>query len=64
MRGDQAAGAAVDISKRVADRAAAGEVLLTNTVTDLVSGSEIAFRDRGAWSLEGLLSDCRLFATV
>jgi pimeloyl-ACP methyl ester carboxylesterase len=64
MRGDQAAGAAVEISKRVADRAAAGEVLLTNTVTDLVSGSEIVFSDRGACSFEGLLRDCRLFATV
>jgi len=64
MRGDVAAGAAVDISKRVADRAAAGEVLLTNTVTDLVSGSEIIFSNRGACSFEGLLSDCRLFATV
>jgi len=64
MRGDYATGAAVEISRRVADWAAAGEVLLTNTVTDLVSGSEIAFRDRGACSFEGLLSDCRLFATV
>ena len=64
MRGDHAAGVAVEISKRVADRAAAGEVVLTNTVTDLVSGSEIVFSNRGSWSFEGLLSDCRLFATV
>ncbi len=64
MRGDQAAGAAIEISKRVADRAAAGEVLLTNTVTDLISGSEIIFSNRGDCTFEGLLNDCRLFAMV
>ena len=64
MRGDHASGAAVEISRRVADRAAAGEVLLTNTVTDLVSGSEIVFSNRGACNFEGLLKDCRLSATV
>jgi pimeloyl-ACP methyl ester carboxylesterase len=63
MRGDQAAGLAVEISKQVADEAAAGEVLLTNTVTDLVSGSEIIFSNRGTCNFEGLLNECRLFAT-
>jgi len=62
LRVDKASGAPVDISKHVANQAAVGEVLLTNAVMDLVSGSGVAFTNRGACNIEGLAEDCRLFA--
>jgi class 3 adenylate cyclase len=62
LRGDKASGATVDISRRVADQAAFGEVLLTNAVMDLVSGSGVAFTDKGACEIEGVPENCRLFA--
>lgn len=64
LRGDQASGATVDISRRVASNAGVGEVLLTNAVVDLVSGSGVAFADKGACMLEGPPENCRLFALV
>jgi pimeloyl-ACP methyl ester carboxylesterase len=56
------AGIAVHTGARVAARAAAGEVLVSSTVRDLVAGSEIAFTDRGAHELKGIPGDWRLFA--
>jgi class 3 adenylate cyclase len=64
MRGGQASGAPVEISRQVAVRAAAGEVLLTNTVMDLVSGSGVVFTNRGTCGIEGISEQCRLFATA
>ncbi|HET6979472.1 MAG TPA: alpha/beta fold hydrolase [Pyrinomonadaceae bacterium] len=55
------AGAAVKMSLCVSQEAAAGEVLVSSTVKDLVAGSGIRFDERGVH----LLSDCgewRLFA--
>ena len=62
LRGDKASGATVDISKRVANHADFGEVLLTNAVMDLVSGSGVAFADKGRCEIEGVPEGCRLFA--
>jgi class 3 adenylate cyclase len=64
MRGDQAGGVAVEISEQVADSAEANEVLLTNTVMDLVSGNGGVFSGRGSFHGEGLSESCQLFATV
>ena len=64
MRGDKASGAPVDISRRVAHHATAGDVLLTNAVMDLVSGSGVAFNDRGTCNIEGVPKGCRLFSPV
>jgi len=64
MRGDQASGVEVDISKQVAARAQAGKVLLTNRVKDLVSAPGIAFDDRQVCNLAGLQENCQLFAVV
>jgi pimeloyl-ACP methyl ester carboxylesterase len=64
MRGDKASGVPVEISKRVADQAAFGDVLLTNAVMDLVSGSGVSFTDRGMCNIEGIAEECRLFAPV
>ena len=38
------------------------EVLVTNTVRDLASGSGIGFADRGAHELKGVPNTWRLFA--
>jgi class 3 adenylate cyclase len=55
-------GIAVHIGSRVAALAAPGEVLVSRTVVDLVSGSGIAFTDRGEHSLKGVPNVWQLFA--
>ena len=55
-------GIAVHIGARVAAEAGPGEVVVSSTVKDLVAGSGIAFRDRGAEELKGVPGEWRLFA--
>jgi class 3 adenylate cyclase len=55
-------GLAVEIGRAVRDSAAAGEVLVTSTVRDLVAGSGIGFAQRGALSPEGAPGEWRLFS--
>jgi class 3 adenylate cyclase len=55
-------GIAVHIGARVAAQAAPGEVLVSSTVRDLVAGSGIAFRERGAVELKGIPGEWRLYA--
>jgi class 3 adenylate cyclase len=55
-------GLAVLIGARIAGRAGAGEVLVSRTLKELVAGSGIPFRDRGAYTLRGLPGRWRLFA--
>jgi class 3 adenylate cyclase len=62
MRADRASGLAVHIGARVAALAAAGEVLATSTVRDLVAGSGFIFVDRGTHVLKGVPDEWRLFA--
>ncbi len=59
---EDVAGIAVHIAARVAAKAAAGEVLVSGTVKDLVAGSGIAFVDRGEHTLKGIPDQWRLFA--
>jgi pimeloyl-ACP methyl ester carboxylesterase len=54
-------GIAVHIGARVASEAAAGEVLVSSTVKDLVAGSGLEFADRGFQELKGI-GEWRLFA--
>jgi len=56
------AGIAVHTGARVAALAGAGEVLVSNTVRDLVAGSGIQFTERGAHALKGIPGEWRLFA--
>ena len=62
--GDKVAGIAVNIGARVAANAAAGEVLVSGTVRDLVAGSGIAFEDRGVAQLKGVPGEWRLSAVA
>jgi class 3 adenylate cyclase len=57
-------GIAVHIGARVAAKAAAGEVLVSQTVKDLVAGSGLAFEDRGEHELKGVPGSWRLYAVV
>jgi len=62
LMGDDVGGIAVHIAARVGALAAAGEVLVSSTVRDLVAGSGIPFEDRGSRSLKGITDEWRLFA--
>jgi class 3 adenylate cyclase len=55
-------GIAVHIGARIAALAAPGEVLVSQTVRDLVAGSGIQFEDRGTSLLKGVPGEWRLFA--
>jgi class 3 adenylate cyclase len=60
--GEKIAGLAVNVGARVSGVAAAGEVLVSGTVKDLVAGSGIEFEDRGTRELKGVPGEWRLFA--
>ncbi len=64
LLGGKVAGIAVNIGARVAQRAGAGEVLVSGTVKDLVAGSGIAFADRGVAELKGIPGEWRLSVVV
>jgi pimeloyl-ACP methyl ester carboxylesterase len=57
-------GIAVHIGARVAAEAAAGEVLVSSTVRDLVAGSGIQFRESGVVELKGLPGEWRLYSVI
>jgi class 3 adenylate cyclase len=62
IMGGDVAGIAVHIGQRVSGLAQPGEVLVSRTVVDLVTGSGIAFHDRGERPLKGVPGAWRLFA--
>jgi class 3 adenylate cyclase len=62
LAGDNVRGIAVHTGARVAAQAGAGEVLVSQTVKDLVAGSGIEFDDRGARELKGIPGEWRLYA--
>jgi class 3 adenylate cyclase len=55
-------GIAVHTGARVASFAEPGEVLVSQTVKDLVAGSGIAFEERGTRELKGIPGEWRLYA--
>ena len=62
--GEKLGGIAVNIGARVSSLAEPGEVLVTSTVKDLVTGSGIEFRDRGAARLKGVPGEWTLYAVA
>jgi pimeloyl-ACP methyl ester carboxylesterase len=62
--GDKVAGLAVHTGARVAGAAGPGEVLVSQTVKDLVAGSGIEFEDRGAYELKGVPGEWRLYSVA
>jgi pimeloyl-ACP methyl ester carboxylesterase len=62
--GEKVGGIAVHIGARVAGLAKPGEVLVSNTVRDLVAGSGLSFEDRGQHTLKGVPGEWRLYAVA
>jgi class 3 adenylate cyclase len=61
LDGDRVTGIAVHTGARIAAAAEAGEVLVSNTVRDLVAGSGLRFSERGAAVLKGIPGEWRLY---
>jgi class 3 adenylate cyclase len=61
VTGPTLSGLAVHIASRIAAMAEGGEVLVSSTVRDLVSGSGIAFVDRGLHALKGIPDEWHVY---
>jgi class 3 adenylate cyclase len=59
--GDKVGGIAVHIGARIAGHAGPGEVVVSNTVKDLVAGSGLQFEDRGVRPLKGVPGEWHLY---
>jgi class 3 adenylate cyclase len=64
LRGGDVGGIAVHIAARVMAAAQPGDILVSRTVRDLVTGSDIALEDRGARQLKGVEGTWQLFSAV
>jgi class 3 adenylate cyclase len=62
--GDKLTGVAVHAGARVASIASASEILVSQTVKDLVVGARLHFEDRGVHELKGVPGLWRLYAVV
>lgn len=62
--GDKVGGIAVSIGARVGGMARTSEVLVSQTVKDLVAGSGLEFEDRGEHVLKGVPGVWRVFAAT
>ena len=60
--GPKVGGIAVHIGSRVMAKSEPGEILVSGTVRDLMSGSDIRFEDRGVQELKGVPAQWHLFA--
>ena len=61
---DKVGGIAVNIGARVGSMARASEVLVSQTVKDLVAGSSLTFEDRGLHQLKGLPGEWQVYAVA
>ena len=64
LDGDDVAGLAVAIGARVGAKAGPSEVLVSQTVKDLVAGSGLVFEDAGEHELKGVPDRWRLYRVV
>jgi class 3 adenylate cyclase len=64
VRGDDIAGLAVTIAKRVCDLARPDQVLVTETVRSMMVGAGINFTNQGEQELKGVPGPWRLFTVV
>ena len=64
LAGDDITGIAVNIGARVGASAEAGEVLVSQTVKDLVAGSGVDFEDRGEHDLKGVPGPWHLWSVA
>jgi class 3 adenylate cyclase/pimeloyl-ACP methyl ester carboxylesterase len=61
---DKIGGLSINIAARVAALASPSEVLVSQTVKDLMMGSELLFHDRGVHELKGVPGDWRVYAAA
>jgi class 3 adenylate cyclase len=64
LDGPKIRGIAVHTGARIASLAGPSEVLVSQTVKDLVAGSGLAFDDRGVHALKGVPGEWRVYAAV
>jgi pimeloyl-ACP methyl ester carboxylesterase len=64
LDGPKVRGIAVHTGARIAALAGPGDVLVSQTVKDLVAGSGLIFDDRGARELKGLPGEWRIYAAL
>ncbi len=64
LQGGRVSGIAVHVAARVQAAANPGQILVSATVKDLVSGSALRFEDRGEHSLKGVPGEWRLYSLV
>ena len=62
IAGDKLRGIAVHVGARVAAVAGSGEILVSQTVRELLAGSIIEFGDRGLHELKGIPGEWRLYS--
>jgi class 3 adenylate cyclase len=62
VSGEKYSGVAVHTAARVATQSAPGEVMVSETVRRLLSGSTMKFEDRGAQELKGIAEPVQLYA--
>jgi class 3 adenylate cyclase len=64
LRGEDISGVGVNIASRIEALAGPGEVFVSRTVTDLVTGSGLECADRGPHDLRGLPGSRQLFLAI
>jgi class 3 adenylate cyclase len=64
VRGDDIAGLAVAIAKRVCDLAEPGHILVSETVRGHMVGAGIQFEDQGEHELKGVPGTWKLYRSV
>jgi class 3 adenylate cyclase/DNA-binding beta-propeller fold protein YncE len=62
VEGGDVSGLAVHIGSRVMSGAGPGEILVSSTVRDLMTGSDLSFDDRGVHPLKGVPAEWHLYA--
>lgn len=62
IRSDDLGGIGVHIASRALSEAGPGDVIVTRTVHDLVTGTEVEFQSRGTVTLRGVPGEWELFA--
>ncbi|MEA2461838.1 MAG: hypothetical protein QOH90_2015, partial [Actinomycetota bacterium] len=62
VEGRDVSGLAVHIGSRIMAMAGPGEVLVSSTVRDLMSGSDLSFDDKGTHALKGVPAEWRVYA--
>ena len=64
INGDEVGGVAVEIARRAADTAQPGQILVSQTLRDVVFGSNITFSDTSSLVLQGLNRQWRTYAVT